>query len=146
MRLSLAAARKYVLIICMRLLAVISMRLLTVLWRTRAIYWIHGKHGKSRGKSIWRGRCVPDRECCRRSPYLQDGTIPYCLRGPSTYMWRQKRWPFCCVPSGAGLSRLFAGRLAIQGSLESGASARAIFVTHEHKSTNLTRVTSVCAS
>jgi len=31
MRLSLAAARKYALIICMRLLAVIGMRLLTVL-------------------------------------------------------------------------------------------------------------------
>jgi len=36
MRLSLAAARKYVLIICMRLLAIISVRLL----RTRAIYRI----------------------------------------------------------------------------------------------------------
>jgi len=30
-------------------------------------------------------------------------------------------------------------------SLESGASARAIFVTREHKSTNLTCVTRVCA-
>jgi len=75
------------------------------------------------------------------------GTIPYCLRGPSTvYTRRQKRWPFCYVPSGAGLSRPFVGRFAIQGSLESGAFACAIFVTREHQSTNLTRVTSVCAS
>jgi len=43
-------------------------------------------------------------------------------------------------PSGIGLPCLFVGRLAIQGSLESGASARAIVVTHGHKSTNLTRV------
>jgi len=35
--------------------------------------------------------------------------------------------------------------LAIQGSLESGASARAIFVTPEHKLANLTRVASICA-
>jgi len=35
---------------------------------------------------------VPDRECFWRSPYLQEGTIPYCLRGPSTvYTQRQKR-------------------------------------------------------
>jgi len=34
--------------------------------------------------------------------------------------------PFCCMPSGAGLSRLFVGRLAIQGSLESGASTHAV--------------------
>jgi len=34
MRLSLAAARKYALIICMRLLAVISMHLLTILYYT----------------------------------------------------------------------------------------------------------------
>ena len=34
-------------------------------------------------------------------------------------------------------------RLAIQGSLESGASVRAIFVTREHKLTNVTRVTSI---
>jgi len=52
LRLSLAAARKYALIICMRLLAIISMRLLTVLYYPgiyvlRAIYRIHGKHGKS---------------------------------------------------------------------------------------------------
>jgi len=41
MHLSLAAARKYALIICMRILAVISMRLLSVLWiHTRAIYGI----------------------------------------------------------------------------------------------------------
>jgi len=141
MRLSLAAAGKYALIICMHLLAIISMRLLNTLVRTRAIYRIHGKHSKS----IWRRCCVPDRECFRRSPYLQEGTILYCLRGPSTYTRRHKRWSFCCVPSGAGVSHLFDGRLAIQGSLESGASARAIFVTCEHKSTNLTRVTSVCA-
>jgi len=49
------------------------------------------------------------------------------------------------MPSGVGLPRLFVGQLAIQGSLESGASARAIFVTREHKSTNLTHATSVCA-
>ena len=42
--------------------------------------------------------------------------------------------------------QVFLVCLAIQGSLESGASARAIFVTREHKSTNLTRVTSVCAN
>ena len=35
-----------------------------------------------------------------------------------------------------GLPCLFVGQLAIQGSLESGASARAIFVTHKHRSTN----------
>ena len=35
--------------------------------------------------------------------------------------------------------------VGIQGSLESGASARAIFVTREHKSANLTCITSVCA-
>ena len=71
---------------------------------------------------------------------------PYRLRGPSTvYTRKQKRLNFGCVPSDVGLPRLFVGRLAIQGGLESGASARAIFVTGEPKSTNLTRVTSVCA-
>jgi len=47
------------------------------------------------------------------------------------------------MPSGVGLPKFFIcfiGWLAIQGSLESGASARAIFVTCEHKSTNLTHV------
>ena len=53
---------------------------------------------------------------------------------------------FCCVPSGVGLPRLFVEWLAIQGNLESGASVCAIFVTREHKSTNLTHVTSVCAN
>jgi len=48
------------------------------------------------------------------------------------------------MPSGVGLPRLFVGRLAIQGSLESGASAHAIFVTCKHISTDLARVTSVC--
>ena len=43
------------------------------------------------------------------------------------------------VPSGVGL-HLFVRWLAIQGSSESGASAYAVFVTREHKSTNLTRV------
>jgi len=46
--------------------------------------------------------------------------------------------------SGVGLHRLFVRKLAIQGSLEIGAFARAIFVNYEHKSTNMTRVTSVC--
>jgi len=74
MRLSLAAARKYALIN-------------GIIIRTRAIYRIHGKHSKS----VWWRRCVPDWECCQRSPYLQEATIPYCLRGPSTvYTWRQK--------------------------------------------------------
>ena len=50
-------------------------------------------------------------ECCRRSTYPQEGTIPYCFRGPSTYMWRQKWWPFCCVPSGIGPPCLFVGLL-----------------------------------
>jgi len=63
---------------------------------------------------------------------------PYCLWGPSTYTWRQKQWLFCCVPSGVGLPRLFVMQFSIQGSLESGASARAIFVIREHKSTNMT--------
>jgi len=121
MRLSLAAAKKYALIICMCLLAVISMY---------TCYLSNPNYSKS----VWRRCCVPDRECCRRSPYLQVGMIPYCLRGPSTYMWRQKQWPFCCV----------CQVVLIQGSLESSASARAIFVTRKHKSTNLTRVTSVC--
>ena len=40
-------------------------------------------------------------------------------------------------------SSLSVGWLAIQGSLESDASVCAIFITHEHKSTNLKRVTSV---
>jgi len=88
---------------------------LTGHYGTRAIYRIHRK-------SIWRRWCVPDRECCRRSPHLQEGTILYCFRGPSTYTQRHKWWPFCCVPSGASVSCLFVGRLAIQGSLESGAS------------------------
>jgi len=41
-------------------------------------------------KSIWWRCWVPDQECCPKSPYLQEGTIPNCLRGPSTYTWRQK--------------------------------------------------------
>ena len=101
--------------------------------------WICYLSNPNYGTSIWRRCCVPDQRCCRMSPYLQEGTIPYCLRGPSTYMWRQKRCPFYCVPSGGGLPHLFVRWLAIWGSLESGASACAIFVTHEHKSTNLTR-------
>ena len=92
------------------------------------------------GKSIWQRCCVPDRECCRRSPYLQD-RIPYCLQGPLTYTRRQKWWPFCCMPSGVGLPCLFVGQVAIQGSLESDASAPAIFVTYKHRLTNLTCVT-----
>jgi len=48
---------------------------------------------------------------------------------------------FRCI----GYPHLFVRRLTILGSLESGASARAIFITREHKSTNWTRVTSVCA-
>jgi len=52
---------------------------------------------------------------------------------------------FCCVPSGVGLPRLFVRRLAIQSSFKSDAPARAIFVTREHKSTNLTHATSICA-
>jgi len=50
-----------------------------------------------------------------------------------------------CLQVNTGLPRLFVGRLAIYGSLESGVSARAIFVTREHKLTNLTRVRSVSA-
>ena len=46
----------------------------------------------------------------------------------------------CLQPSGVGLPSLFVGRLAIRGSLESGASARTIFTTRGHKSTNLTHV------
>jgi len=125
------SSKEYALIICMCLLAVISVRLLTILYYSTYTCYLWNPNY---GKSIWRRCCVPDRECCRRSPYLQEGMIPYCLRGPSPYTRRQKRWPFCCVPSGAGLSRLFVRRLAIQGSLESGASARAIFVTRGHKS------------
>ena len=51
------------------------------------------------------------------------------------------------MPAGVGLPRLSVGQLAIQGSLrlQSGSSACAIFITCEHMSTNLTRVTSVCA-
>jgi len=41
--------------------------------------------------------------------------------------------------SAVGLPHLF-GQLAIQGSLGS------IFITRKHKSTNLTRATSVCAN
>jgi len=64
MRLSLAAARKYALIICMHLLAVISMRLLTVLY-------VHVLFIESKLQQvIWRRWCVPDWECCRRSPYI----------------------------------------------------------------------------
>jgi len=48
------------------------------------------------------------------------------VRSPTVFEGLQL---FCCVPSGVGLPRLFVGRLAIQGSLKSGASARAIFVT-----------------
>ena len=70
-------------------------------------------------KSIWQRYCVPDPECCPRSLYPQEGTIPYCLQGPSTCTWRQKQWPFCCMPSGVDLPRLFVGWLAIQGSFES---------------------------
>ena len=51
------------------------------------------------------------------------------------------QWLFCCVPSGVHLPHLFE-RLAILDSLESAACA--IFVTREHKLTNLTRVISVC--
>jgi len=94
MRLLLAAARKYALTICMHLLVVISMHLLSVLNTYTCYLW-----NLNYSKSIWRRCCVPDRECCWRSPYLQEGTIPYCFRGPSTYMQRQKQWPFCCVPS-----------------------------------------------
>ena len=47
---------------------------------------------------------------------------------------------FAASLSGVGLPRLFVRQLAVQGSLESGASAHAIFVTRGHKSTNLTRV------
>ena len=50
-----------------------------------------------------------------------------------------------CMPSGVDLPCVFVGQLAIQGSLESGASGRASFVTREHKSTSLTCLTSVCA-
>jgi len=41
------------------------------------------------------------------------------------------------MPSGVGLPHLFVGWLAIQGSLESGTSDRAVFITREHKLTNL---------
>ena len=45
---------------------------------------------------------------------------------------------------GIGLLCLFVGWLSIQGSLESDASAHAIFITRKHRSTNLTHVTSIC--
>ena len=47
------------------------------------------------------------------------------------------RFAACLQPSGVGLPRLFVGRFAIQSSLESSASVRAIFVTCGHKSTRL---------
>ena len=48
-----------------------------IIMRTRAIYRIHGKHIKS----VRRRRCVPDRECCRRSPYLQEVRSPTVCEG-----------------------------------------------------------------
>ena len=65
MHLSLAAARKYALIICMCLLAIIGMRLLTV--RTHAIYRIQITARLSDEDAVYLI------ECCRRSPYLQEG-------------------------------------------------------------------------
>jgi len=47
------------------------------------------------------------------------------------------RFAACLQPSGVGLPRLFVGRLAIQSSLESSASVRAIFVTCGRKSTRV---------
>ena len=76
--------------------------------------------------------------------YLIDSVV----RG--LHISKRVRFPTAC--KGLELTRAFrrrfssfVGQLAIQGTLESGASACAIFVTREHKSTNLTRVTSVCA-
>ena len=31
---------------------------------------------------------------------------PTVCEGPSTYTWRQKQWPLCCMPSGVGLPRV----------------------------------------
>jgi len=58
MRLSLAAARKYVLVICMRLLTYVQVML----------------SNPNYGESISQRCCVPE-----------EGSIPYCLQGPSTY-------------------------------------------------------------
>ena len=59
------------------------------------------------------------------------------VRSPTVFMGLQliredrndDHFAACLQPSSVGLPRLFVGWLAIQGSLESSASARAIFVT-----------------
>ena len=89
-----------------------------------------------------------DRECCRRSPYLHGGTIPIVFVGLQLIREDRNgdRFAACLQPSGVGLPRLFVGRLAIQGSLESVASARAIFVTSRTQVDKFdTCLTSVCA-
>jgi len=67
MHLPLAAARKYVLVICMHLLAVISMHLLTVLYYVQVLFF----------DTKLRQLSLPDEDAvCMfespRSPYLQD--------------------------------------------------------------------------
>jgi len=103
MRLSLAAARKYALIICMHLLAVISMRLLTVLY----LLFIESTASLSDKDAVYLiESVVGGLHICKR---VRSPTV---CEGLQLNTRRQKRWPFCCVPSGAGPSRLFFGRLA----------------------------------
>ena len=84
MRLLLAAARKYELVIGMHLLVAISMHLQCSngnIIHTRATFQIQITAGLSDAvyliESVVQG-------------YQQEGIIPYCLRGPSSCMRRQK--------------------------------------------------------
>ena len=118
----------------MHLLVVTSMRLLTII-HACAIYRIQVVASLSDEDAVYLIETVVGglHICNRvRSPTVCEGLQ---LTETMTVLLRA----FRCKPS------LSVGWLAIQGSLESGFSARAIFVTREHKSTNLTRVTSVCA-
>jgi len=65
--------------------------------------------------------------------------MPYCFVGFQTICEDRSddRFAACLQPLGVGLPRLFVGRLAIQSSLESSATVRAIFVTCGHKSTRV---------
>ena len=86
MCLSFAAARKYVLIICIRLLAVISMCLLMVIC-TRAIFQIQIKASLSDEDAVYlHESAVKDHHIC-----MQEGMFPYCLQGTSTYTRRQNQ-------------------------------------------------------
>ena len=67
-----------------------------IIIRTRAIYRIHGKHRSlfDEDAVYLIESVVGGLHICKRarSPTVCEGTIPYCLRGPSTvYTRRQKR-------------------------------------------------------